>query len=791
LKRLSYLFLITLIFVSTCSLGQIISTIAGGGVNPNVEPIGLKNFPISIGTSMSIYNDKIFIAGGNIVYRLDEVNQKADVVAGTGESGYSGDGSQATEAKIGFSPSIAVDNNGNLYITSSLTSVIRKVDAISGIITTIAGSTSSGFSGDGGLAALAKLNSPGSIVIDQSGNILFHDRGNYRIRKIDAVTKIISTITGTGTSGFSGDGTFATLAMIEGGPVLPELICNLTGDIFFTDNNRVRKIDAITNLLSTVAGNGSIGYAGDGGSAINASLNTPWGLAFDTNGNLLFSDSKNNRIRKVDKITGQISTIAGTGLQAYKFSNNGDGAAAIFSKISPHNLLVSSNGSIYVSEIGNTRIRKIDPSGTIKILIGSGSKFYGDGVSSLSAVLSHPSGICLSNGNIYMADQTNNQIRKVDLKTGIITTVAGDGDEGFKGDGVLATNTSLFVPFTVQVDKAGDIFIADWRFSKIRKVDRNTGIISTVAGKGSFGSSFSGDGGPAVDAFLNLPTSVAFDLSGNLIIADRSNHRIRKVDKTTNIITTIAGTGAPGFSGDGSLALNAQFNLPANLIYDVQGNLYVSDQTNHRIRKIDAVTGIVTTIAGNGTTSYTQDGLKALDVGINLPYGMAFDKVNNLLIADAGNNRILRIESGLVYTLAGTGVEGFSGDSDFGTNAKLSFPRDVVVDDDGIIYIADAENARIRKLEGVEQVTGLFDESNNQVSLYPNPATDKVYLDFDGLESNNAQVEIFDLRGRIVNVDATHKNSQILLSLSHLHQGMYIVRLKVNGATWESKFIKL
>jgi secreted PhoX family phosphatase len=338
------------------------------------------------------------------------------------------------------------------------------------------------------------------------------------------------------------------------------------------------------SIINTVAGNGVAGFSGDGGPATSASLNFPPGVAVDASGNLFIADQANHRIRQVDGVTGIITTVAGNGV---------DG-------------------------------------------------FSGDGGPATSASLNFPPGVTVdASGNLFIPDNFNSRIRRVDGVTGIITTVAGNGVAGFSGDGGPATSASLQNPAGVAVDGFGNLFIACFGNHRIRKVDGVTGIITTVAGNGL--REFSGDGGPATSASLSDPFGVVLDASGNLFIADDGNNRIRKVDGVTAIITTVAGNGTPGFSGDGGPATSASLRNPTGVTVDGFGNLFIADYNNHRIRQVDGVTAIITTVAGNGTPGFSGDGGPATTASLNQPAGVAVDDFGNLFVADAFNHRIRQV----------------------------------------------------------------------------------------------------------------------------------------------------
>ena len=311
-----------------------------------------------------------------------------------------------------------------------------------------------------------------------------------------------------------------------------------------------------------------------------------------------------------------------------------------------------------------------------------------------------------SAGNLFIVDVSNGRIRKVDT-LGIITTVAGNGiPTGFfdgeggdpaddLGDGGPATSASLNGPFGVALDGLGNGFIADTSNQRIRRVDAATGIITTVAGDGFGGSS--GDGGPATSARLFHPTGVALDGTGNLFIADLGNHRIRKVD-TSGIITTVAGDGFGGFSGYGGPATSASLNLPHGVALDGAGNLFIADQFKHRIRKVDT-SGIITTVAGNGSATFPGDGGPATSARLFHPTGVALDGAGNLFIADSSNHRVRKVDtSGIITTVAGNGSFGFSGDGGPATSARLGSPSGVALDSSGNLFIVDLFNDRIRKV---------------------------------------------------------------------------------------------
>ena len=336
--------------------------------------------------------------------------------------------------------------------------------------------------------------------------------------------------------------------------------------------------------------------------------------------------------------------------------------------------------------------------GHIASQAGNGVLGYsGDGAPAASAEFSYPTSVAVdSSGNLYIVDADNNRIRKVTASSGIITTVAGNGTAGYSGDGGAATSAELDTPFGVAVDASGNIYIVDVNNDRIRKVTASTGIITTVAGNGTWG--YSGDGGAATSAELFSPLGVAVDASGNIYIADSGNNRIRKVTASTGIITTVAGNGTGGYSGDSGVATSAELNSPFGVAVDASGNIYIVDSGNNRIRKMTASTGIITTVAGNGTGGYSGDSGVATSAELNSPYGVAVDASGNIYIADTYNLviRTVTASTGIITTVAGNGTAGSSGDGGAAASAELSYPTAVVVDSPGNFYIADYNNNKVR-----------------------------------------------------------------------------------------------
>lgn len=330
---------------------------------------------------------------------------------------------------------------------------------------------------------------------------------------------------------------------------------------------------------------------------------------------------------------------------------------------------------------------------TIYTIAGTGvAGFNGDNRPAVEAHLNAPAAVAVdAQGNIYIADVRNHRIRRIDLH-GIITTVAGTGQPGYSGDGGLATNAQLNQPLGIALDSKGNLLIADTLNGRIRRVDA-AGIITTVAGDGSEG--FGGDDGPATEAMFARPVGLAVDSEGNIYVADVFNNRIRKFAVEGKIFT-VAGDGTGGYGGDGGPAIKAQLNRPRDVAVDKNGNLYIADMDNHRVRRV-GTDGVIITIAGDGEEGYNGDGLLAVEAKLRFPRGVDIDRMGRLLIADLGNHRIRRVElDGRIQTIVGNGQDGFSGDGGPATEARIRGPRDVAAGPSGLLLIADLDNHRIR-----------------------------------------------------------------------------------------------
>jgi len=670
--------------VASASAQGVITTTAGitwifradGGVATSA-PLG-NLYAAAVDAAGNVY---VADFSNDIVARISPTGALT-VVAGNGIRGFSGDGGPAASASLNSPSGVAVDSAGNVYIADTLNHRIRKVTGST--VSTYAGNGNAGFLGDGGAATSARLNAPSAVSVDSSGNLYIADRLNYRIRKVTP-GGTISTVAGNGVRGFSGDNGPATAASLSS----PQgIFADAAGNVYIADrdNHRIRRVTA-TGVITTVAGTGAAGSAGDGGPATAAQFTFPSSVFLDSGGNLLVADTFNQRIRRINA-AGVISTVAGNGTRAF----SGDAGLATSAALNnPQGAVVDAAGNLFIADTFNNRLRRVS-GGMISTAAGNGSnKFSGDGGPASSAALNTPQGLASDTaGNTYFADLANHRVRRINA-AGVITTVAGTGVQGFSGDGGPAASAALSSPTAVAVDAAGNLYIADTGNNRVRKISP-TLTITTAAGTGVAGSS--GDGGPATVATLNQPSGVALDNAGSLYISDAGNQRVRRVTAAGNI-SSIAGNGTPGYTGDNGPGAAAQLSSPAGLAVDSAASVYVADSGNNRIRRITSA-GIISTVAGNGTAGFLGDDGPAVNAQLNTPNAVAFDAAGNLLIADTYNHRIRKVTGGSISSVAGNGSGQFSGDGGPATSASLNQPLGVAVDAAGNVWIADTLNDRIR-----------------------------------------------------------------------------------------------
>jgi len=669
---------------------QPLLTYAGGGTDDGklattISFQALRN--VTVDAAGNVY---VVDSDASLVRRVDARTGLISTVAGNGRHGYGGDGGPATSATFSHPSGVAIDASGNLFISDTSNGRIRRVDAATGLVQTIAGGGNPADGvGDGGPATAAGLDSPWGISLDGHGNLYIGSTGS-RVRRVSLASGTIVTVAGIGVDGFDGDGGAATAAKVNR-PI--SVVADQTGNVFIADaaNNRIRRVDAATGVIETLAGTGQTDFAGDGGPALQSTLSYPSALALDAAGrNLYILDTFHARIRKIALDTRTITTAVGGG------SREDDGAPAAEVSIGyyPLGMTLDGSGSIYWAD---SRVRRLSVStGTVTTLAGGGS-YVGDGLAATQAIFRVPDGLAIDprNGNLLIADSYASRIRQVSAATKAISTVAGDG-----------TFNSLSYGVDVAVDAAGNLYVASYNGGYILRKDAQSGATAVYAGGGSPADNV-GDNGPATSARLYNPRGIGLDAAGNLYIADLGGNRIRRVDAATRIITTVAGTGkgagqyaAGDFTGDGGPATSADLSDPYDVAVDTAGNVFLTDQRNNRIRRVDR-SGIITTVAGSGTTGsegggFSGDGGPATQAVMYFPTRLTFDASGNLYVS--GNSRVRRIDRAtqVITTIAGNGAGGSAADGGLATASPLDGPLGVVVDPSGTIYIAESGNNRVR-----------------------------------------------------------------------------------------------
>ena len=605
---------------------------------------------------------------------------------------------EATKVSISLVDGIAVSLNGDIYIARRAHNVISRIDQ-NGILVNVVGSGANGYSGDGEPATKAELNIPAGLAFDRHGNLYIADRANHRVRKVDK-KGIITTVAGNGTSGFSGDGGPATQASLN----LPSgVVVDTKGNLYIADrsNNRVRVVDT-QGIIKTFAGTGSDGFHGDNMPALKATLDKPFGLALDKDNNLYIADRGNNRIRKVNR-SGLISTVAGDG-GFYYIGDNGPAYRA--SIAGPTGVTVDNQGNIYIADRSNNRIRMVDKLGMIRTVMGTGQQDYnGDSELARETNLHLPFGVALDkNGDLLVIDRSHYRIRKLIMKGNKVTTLAGNGVKQFGGDGGPAQGANLEFPHGIDVDSKDNVIFADKAHYRIRQITPE-GIISTIAGTGIRGNI--GDGGPALKASV-YPMRMRLNHKDEIFFISPSGFvsLVRKVN-TKGIINEYITTGDTSYqkavlaSGSGAstkseITVISQFS---DLALDKKGNVYLADRINHQIRKLTP-NGKIKTIAGTGESSYFGDGGPATKAAFRDPAAITLDEAGNLYVADAANNMVRKIDTqGIISTIAGNGKHQDSGDGGPALKASLRSIDSLAFNPAGELHIVETNTHHIRKIK--------------------------------------------------------------------------------------------
>ena len=653
----------------------------------------------------------------NRIWRID-AEGILHAFAGDGIPGNRGDGGPALEARFRGPHSLTLDRHGNIYTADLSNSTIRRIDAQTGVITTVAGCGRAGRGGDGGPALEAELDVHCGMAVDEAGNLYLSSEWQNTIRKVDAQTGIIDLFAGhdarhypseQGASrpylgqgledwgglswgGYHGDGGPAKDAAFYH----PEhLAFDSKGDLYVCDNSnhRIRKIDMASGIITTAFGNGVPASNGDGGPATEASTLMPDAICLDAHDNLFVGEKYGYRVRKVDAQTGIATTLVGNGVPGWG-EEGLHGSETVCNSVEA-GILADSDGTVYWCDCSG-RLRRYDgQTGVVTTALG-GTTIH-DGEPATQGFLTAPTGICAGpDGHIYFADFFNQRVRKIDAQTGVISTVAGNGSRAYGGDGGPGPEAYLSNPHDVSVDSQGRVVIADTRHGYVRRVDLN-GVIHTIAGTGFQWDK--GDGGSATSACILSVNAVAHGPNDDVYLSDGTIGRVRKIDAQTGIISTVAGTGQCGYDGDGGPVTRARIGAVNAIRFDTQGHMYLADSSNHAVRKV-APDGTITTVVGNGTAGFSPDGTPAVQAQLNNPNGIAVSADGVLYICDTNNNRIRRVAAdGTLQTVAGCDAQGDGGDGGPATQAQLNEPYGICLYGDDVLLITDYFNNRIRAVK--------------------------------------------------------------------------------------------
>ena len=603
-----------------------------------------------------------------------------------GLGGYGNQDGTGSVARFSGPVGVASDGAGNLFVADTANHTIRKVVIATGAVATLAGSAGQWGSTDGaGHDAL--FSSPSGVASDGAGNLFIADSSNSTIRKVVIATGAVTTLAGSAGRSGSTDGTGSAARFFYPYGVASDGAGNLF--VADSDSNTIRKIVVASGAVTTLAGSALDSGTSDG-TGTAARFFRPEGMASDRAGNLFVADRNHHTIRRVVIATGAVTTLAGSA--GNSGSADGVGAAARFNY--PSGLASDGEGNLFVADEYNETIRKVViATGAVTTLAGSADNPGSADGTGAAARFNSPSGLASDGeGNLFVVESQNNTIRKVAIATGAVTTLAGSASNPGRTDGT-GTGARFDSPEGVASDGAGNLFVTDSNSSTIRKVVISTGAVTTFVGSPENLGSADGTGSAAQ---FYLPRGVASDGAGNLFVADAYNHTIRKVVIATRAVTTLAGFAGYQGNTDGSGAA-ARFNGPSGVASDGAGSLFVADTDNHSIRKVVIATGAVTTLAGSGDPG-TTDGTGTA-AGFTSPMGVASDGAGNLLVADLGNDTIRRvvIATGTVTTLAGFARHEGSTDGT-GTAALFCWPEGLASDGAGNLFVADTYNHTIRKV---------------------------------------------------------------------------------------------
>ena len=673
-RAAAFLLLHVFVCVSLCfaqgTTTWVIDTVAGGAI---YDSLPATQTPLNMPNGLWIDRDgALYVAemGNHVIRRMDPATGVMRVVVGGGTILDDAIPVPALSVRLERPMFLTGDSAGNIYFTDSANNRVRKLTP-DGLVTTVVGTGQAGFSGDGGSARFGRLNAPTGLAFDATGNLFVADAGNCRIRRVDTAG-VISTYAGSGQCQHSGDGGPAlnaglTKASFPWG--LNGLALDSRGNLYLASNETIRRIDRASGGITSVVGIANQRNClpiPDGALAAASAMCAAVGLLLDPDDNLYFTYS--NGLAKVTATTGLVANMGGWYAGGLARDNTGN--------------------LVFTDYYSGGVVRTGTAPGTLTTVAGSEEPF--DGLARLAAV-SSPGGVATdTQGNVYFAEHTRGRVRRLDPVSGEVKTVVGGGSAQL-ADGLPAATVRLNHMDSVHLDAQGNIFF-DQVFS-IWKVDARTGRVARIAGPLSWTSGYSGDGGPAVQATFGNIYGFVTDAAGNIFVSDSPNNRVRRVDAATGVVTTVAGNGSPGSSGDGGPATAAAVGYPMGLVFDRQGQLLIAAGT---LRRLNLSTGMITTVQarkrpdeplGNAPMASYVD-------------GVAVDKDNNIFVTEGGSAiREIRASDSVLLTVAGASSEGFFGDGGPAALARLSLGwGGLTIDAAGNIYVTDALNGRVRKL---------------------------------------------------------------------------------------------
>jgi sugar lactone lactonase YvrE len=721
-NQVAYYSIINPLLQATFLSTPYINTIAGTGVQGSNRDrgaasnasIGYISGQAAINTQNSIYFGSDFLG-----WKLRKIESTGTITTVAGNPQYFyGDGLYPTGAALGPKLAVSVVGPGTILITDVSNVRFRYVDQ-QPIILTIAGNGSIGNSD--GIALNATFNQPGMTTADSAGNIFVADSSNNTIRKYAAST--MSLYAGSTIAGATGDGGQALAARFAAPYGLAIDSANL---LYITDtSNCVIRTISPSGLVQRYAGNYTKGFSGDAAAATAAQLSYPRGITVDPSKNIYFSDTGNKRIRRIDHATGIISTIIGTGQEGY----SGDGGPGYLANISSVVGLTSDgDGNIYIADKNNNCIRFWNATtGIITTTAGQPMRggYQGNNAFATTALFSTPSQVAFdqSSGYYYIADDGNRRIRFVNSATGIIYDYAGNGSPFANGDNIPASNAVFGSIAGVATDLQNNIYIADGAANIIRKIDSITGNISSIAR------------GP----FINNPHAILTDLSNNLIFCDTNNHIVRKYFSTTNSFSILAGTGVAGGTGDGRAATAAKLNYPKALTLDTDGNIFIGDSSNYRIRRVDARTGIITTYAGIGSTGTIVAGGSAVSTPIGFITALTTDPTNTVYFTEIPTNGLWQISQGTFQPMNTPSTASYLGDGGPLSGAQFNAPMGVITDTSGNFIVSDSGNYRLRRsyTYGLPQTPVYLNLYLTFTNYYATSGLANVYINGNNIASFN------------------------------------------------------